>query len=202
MADLTPLDRLKANLRTSSIQKQNQPLFQVIDQLIGFVRDLQSTVNDIETTDALTSTPYLEIASDANQQPVVTTPVQVTFNHLIISNKCNFASNSVTITEAGVYTITGYFQTGETNPGHVNIDVWVRLNGVDVPFSNCRDFVSGTTDTTVIVTNVLLNLKATDVITIFMSVDDATKNAGLIHLAPGGEPVIPSASITLVKVSS
>lgn len=50
MADLTPIDRLKANLQTSGLSQKNHPLFQVIDQLIGYVRQFKlDTQNAIDT---------------------------------------------------------------------------------------------------------------------------------------------------------
>jgi len=45
MPALPPLDRLKSVLRQSGIQQTNQPLFQVIDQLINWARDAQVELN-------------------------------------------------------------------------------------------------------------------------------------------------------------
>lgn len=45
MANQTALDRLKAQLLTSGLQQRDQPLYQVINQLIGFLRD---SINDID----------------------------------------------------------------------------------------------------------------------------------------------------------
>jgi hypothetical protein len=44
MAD-TKLDRLKSQLLTSGLQKSNNALFQVVNQLIDFLRNLQNSVS-------------------------------------------------------------------------------------------------------------------------------------------------------------
>jgi hypothetical protein len=196
----TTLDRLKSQLLTSGLSQSNNALFQVIDQLITFLRDVTTTVNSLSNPDA--SSPYAEITSSVNQTPVVTTPIQITFNSSGLLNKFNFGANSLTVTENGIYRALFTGQIGETNNGQVNIDAWFRINGTDVPNSNNRHFVSLNSDAKVLVVDTLISMKVGDILTMFMSVDNATRVAGLIALTPAGEPAIPSAMLAVDKISN
>jgi hypothetical protein len=197
--NLKSLDILKSQLLTSGIQQQNNALFQVIDQLIGAARQIATDAATPSTP--IINNPYAEITSTVNQTPVVTTPVQVTFSAAGVLNKFNFGSNSLTVTENGVYRVIFTGQIGETNNGQVNIDVWFRKNGIDIPFSNNRHFVALNSDAKVLMVDSNVILSIGDILTVFMSVDNATRVAGLISIAPAGEPIIPSAMLSVDKIS-
>jgi hypothetical protein len=49
---LAPLDRLKAQLLQTGTQRSNNPLYQVIDQLIGVVRQNASDITALQNAEA------------------------------------------------------------------------------------------------------------------------------------------------------
>ena len=145
--------------------------------------------------------PYAELTDTTNQQPGVTTPIQVTFNTEGLIYGFTHSSGDLTALEAGNYLVAFTGQIGETANGQVNIDVWLRVNSTDLTNSNNRNYVRTTQDATVIIVDALVRLEKNDILKVFFSVDDATKGAGLLSLSPGGEPVIPSAMLLAHKIS-
>lgn len=55
----TKLDRLKSQLMDSGLQQKDNPLFQVVNQLISYLRQLQGFTNDSVTNLNNTSAPKI-----------------------------------------------------------------------------------------------------------------------------------------------
>lgn len=150
--------------------------------------------------------PYAQLSDSTNQIPLNTSGVQVTMNtndgingltHSISSNTGN-----VTIIESGVYFIMVVGQGGRTGVnGRLNHHIWLRKNTTDIPNTNASAVTNNTIDTTRITSNCSIRLISGDIIKVYQSVDDSTKSAGLIKIAPAGEPIIPSIIFTMYKIS-
>ncbi len=280
---LPDLDRLKVTLLKSGIQQKDQPLYQVINQLIDFLRKsigiLQSDVAAVSGGGGSTATtqiiqqllldgdsggdggdtipgpqgepgengmvpyfiaasetftvpefkqalfamnidnegiliidgflievddsdtlPYAQLSDTTTQAPGVTTPVLVTFNTEDELVAITHSGGNITILTSGIYQIIAGGQIGEVNNGKVNVDLWLKVNGSNVANSGVRNTISLNTDTKVVILNYILPLVVGDVVNVYMSVDDATKGAGLIPATPAGEAAIPSIMLTICKI--
>lgn len=147
--------------------------------------------------------PYAQLSSAVNQQPGVTTPVQVVFaTSDLLSNMTVAAGGNITISETGIYLFIAGAQVGKTGGGgqNVGIDMWMQNNGADLSNSNVRNSVTEVADTKVVVLNYIVSLTAGDVVKIMMSVSNTSMGAGLLVTNPVGEARIPSIIVSIVRV--
>ena len=145
--------------------------------------------------------PYLQASDTTDQQPGVTTPVQITMDTTDESKGITHSGGTVTVVEAGVYFIVAAVQSGETNTAAINHDVWMRKSDTDIPNSNTRYNIKSTTDSVVLVAQVAIRLAIGDTIKVYQSIDTTGKGAGAQATAPAGESKIPSIIFTMYKIS-
>ncbi|MFA6916489.1 MAG: hypothetical protein WC222_08840 [Parachlamydiales bacterium] len=147
--------------------------------------------------------PYASITDVTTQTPGTTNPTIVTLSTNEVLNGITHAPNTSAIIfpTAGVYVITISSQVGETIAGSTNIDFWIRLNGADVPRTNSRTNVTLATDVRISTISILIPLNAGDQIDLFQSVSAVGRGAGLLTIAPVGEPVSPSVALSISLVS-
>ncbi len=148
--------------------------------------------------------PALQLSDTTNQWPTTTGPTKITFNTIETNNDNRFSlinNSDIIVPENGVYAILAGAQIDEDQGGAVHIDIWLRKNNVDIPRTGCRTAVFNPNNDAVLILNWLGPLNSGDIVQIYQSVSDTTKNAGLHVETPSGEPVIPSILLTLYKVS-
>ncbi len=147
--------------------------------------------------------PYALISDVSTQTPGTINPTIVTLSTNEVLNGITHAPNTSAIIfpTAGVYLITISAQVGETVAGSTNIDFWIRLTGADVPRTNSRTNVALATDVRISTISILIRLSAGDQIDLFQSVSAVARGAGLLTIAPAGEPVAPSVVLAINLIS-
>jgi hypothetical protein len=110
-------------------------------------------------------------------------------------------TNRIYITQTGVYNIQYSAQLDHTGGGNVDFYIWIRINGINVPYSASKVVVAGPNAELVAAWNWVLTLKAGDYFEIAWQSPDTT--AILSHFAASGNiPEIPSVIITVTWVSN
>lgn len=152
---------------------------------------------------------YAQLSDSKNQCPLDTKPVPVRFdsNDFLsgISHKTDKEPEKITIEHEGTYFIVAAGQIGGEPPTNFSrfIDLWLRVNGTDVPNSNVRasipaSLVAG--NTYVLVCQAVMPFKKGDVLEVMLSVSVAENGLGLIATQPQGEPLIPSIIFSMYKI--
>jgi len=80
------------------------------------------------------------------------------------------------------------------------IDLWLRVNNIDVPNSNIRAVLIDPEEKTVAIMNSVLPLNRGDTLNIVMAAETIEEGLGLETIAPDGEPTIPSIIVTVVQL--
>ena len=71
--------------------------------------------------------------------PVANTANLMTLNSVADHNNISIVNNSkITVTNKGIYNIQFSAQFDKTDSGSDDIDIWLRIDGVNVPWSNTR----------------------------------------------------------------
>lgn len=167
-----------------------------------------SAVEFIESGGSGASTtvvPYIQLTDSTDQEPGVTTPVQVTMDTVDEQQGFSYSgpSGTITIPESGVYGMFAAGQVGkDSGSSVVNVNVWLRKNDVDIDNSNVRNSIKQSDDTKVVLTQNAIRFSINDTLKIYFSVSDATKGAGLKVFNPAGEPRIPSIIFTMFKIGN
>lgn len=149
--------------------------------------------------------PHAQLSSTVTQQPIVTTPVLITMNQNDdlsgITHSTTINSDRIIIRKKTTYFILAAAQVGKTSgTTNVNIDIWLRKNGVDVPNSNTRAGIVLSTDTQVLVSQTIVDMNKDDYFQIMLSVSSLSQGAGIIASSPSGEPAIPSIIVSIYEV--
>lgn len=111
--------------------------------------------------------------------------------------------SKVYIDHNGTYFILVGGQIAKPSGGALHLlDLWIRLNGVDVANSNVRIGVSAAGAADVIVINYAGRLVAGDYIEVVQAVDNVIDSLGLYALTGlAGGPLVPSIILTIVRLS-
>lgn len=151
-------------------------------------------------------TPAAQLSHAKSIQPNVTKPVYVPMdsNDYInggITHSSTRNPADVIINEAGTYLIVAAGQVGKTSGTTTcNVDLWLGLNGEFVANSNTRASVNVKNDTTVLVSQAIMPLKANDIVNTVMSVSTTGQGCGLINISSPAEPNIPAIIFSIVKI--
>jgi len=108
----------------------------------------------------------------------------------------------VTITEAGLYNFQFSAQLNKNSGGSSAIDVyiWARLNGVDVPETNTRVTIQGPNSYTVAAWNLMFNVTAGQYFQLMWGSTDPHAEVAYIA-APTIGPVVPAVILTVNRVA-
>jgi hypothetical protein len=132
--------------------------------------NLAITDGVISATGIVADSYYGKFFSSTTQtNPVVSTANLISFPNTVLNNEITTSGTAITFNKAGVYTITYEVQAEITTGGGGDIDIWVRLNGVDLPNSNSITTIPGGGNRTIINRSFLVNIVATEVATILWS---------------------------------
>jgi len=113
----------------------------------------------------------------------------------------DFEKGDIMIKQSGMYLIIAAPQVGKTR-GTRNrwIDFWVRVNNVDVAYSNIRRVLTDSQEKDVIPLNMVTSLNRGDTMNIMMSGETENEGIGIEAIEPDGEPAIPSIIVTIVQL--
>jgi len=113
----------------------------------------------------------------------------------------DFEKGDIMIKQSGMYLIIAAPQVGKTK-GTRNrwIDFWVRVNNVDVAYSNIRRVLTDSQEKDVIPLNMVTPLNRGDTLNIMMSGETENEGIGIEAIEPDGEPAIPSIIVTIVQL--
>jgi len=115
------------------------------------------------------------------------------------------SSNRITVAHAGVYNIqySIQFQNIGTGNKNYNVDVWFRLNGVDIPDSNSVYWIASKNSTVngemIAAVNYVLSLNAGDYIQILWAVSDV--DISIVTLPAASSPTVPRTPGVIVTVT-
>lgn len=110
-------------------------------------------------------------------------------------------TNKVFISEDGAYNIQFSAQLDKTGGGNTNIFIWIRVNGVDVPYSASKMVIAGPNDEKIAAWNWVLLFKGGDYFEIAWS-SPSTDAVLLAQTASSPVPAIPSVIVTVTWVSN
>jgi hypothetical protein len=110
-------------------------------------------------------------------------------------------TDRVYVTQTGVYNIQFSAQLDQTGGGNTHFDIWIRVNGQNVPYSATKVVIAGPNDEKVAAWNWVLTLKANDYFEIAWA-SPSTDAILLAEVATGNVPEIPSVIITVTWVSA
>jgi hypothetical protein len=153
-------------------------------------------------------TPAAQLSHTVSIQPNDTKPVYVPLNSNDyinggITHSSTRNSADVIINEAGSYLIVAAGQVGKTSGSTTcNVDLWLSQNGGFVANSNTRASINTANDTTVLVSQAIMPLKANDTINTIMSVSATGQGCGLINIAPTNAPNIPAIIFSIVRIGN
>jgi len=110
-------------------------------------------------------------------------------------------TNRIYISQTGVYNIQFSAQLDHLGGGNTHFDIWIRINGINVPYSATKVVVAGPNDEKVAAWNWVLTLKANDYFEIAWA-SPSTDAILLQEPGTGDIPEIPSVIITVTWVSN
>lgn len=110
-------------------------------------------------------------------------------------------TNRLYVTQTGVYNIAFSAQLDHLGGGNTTAYIWIRVNGIAVPYSASKVVIAGPNDEKVTAWNWVLTLGANDYIEIAWA-SPSTDTILLAEPAAGNIPAIPSVIVTMTWVSS
>jgi len=147
--------------------------------------------------------------SDTTTQQVdaINTPKARTFDQItpgvngVVANGVSVVSSSrITVAVGGIYQLVYSAQLTKTDSGNDVMDIWIRINGVDVPFSNSESTLSSTLHL-VSTSSWMLTLASGDYVQLMYSSADVNTHITAIPAQTGpARPAGPSVITTLMQV--
>jgi len=133
---------------------------------------------------------------------VASTPTAITYNSADVTNGIDLVIGSpsqIRVSKTGLYQVQFSIQFDKTGGGTSQVDVWLRVNGTDVPDSASQVVVAGTNGETVLTVPYMLNLNALDRIEVVFASTDATMEVASFPAltTPYVRPAIPSIITTV-----
>lgn len=147
---------------------------------------------------------YYDTTTQTN--PVANVANLMTFNSVYDSGngtQFNVAkdTNRITVGETGVYNIQFSAQLDKTGGGNTEIYIWIRINGIDVPYSASKMIIAGPNDEKIAAWNWVLTLNSGD----YFQIAWSSPSTGVVLLAQAASspvPAIPSVIVTVTWVSN
>lgn len=218
MAQITTTKAPALTLTPTQFSQIHFDLFNA--QLRVYFNTIDSFNATLSTGDGGSSLSFPHIgASDTTDQYATAdnTPTIVKWNTLDSGSGFTLnANNSATATYAGVYKIDYSLEYANTNNAQHDVDIWLRINGVDVPGSTSKVTIparksAGVFGYALAVSFVMFTLDANDVIELYWATDKAfivSPAADGVYMeykaaqtSPFAHPSIPSAVGTITFVS-
>jgi hypothetical protein len=135
---------------------------------------------------------------------VANTPTAIVFNTIEYQNGITLAtlpsSSEIYVPVNGVYKFSYSIQLDKSGGGNSLCDIWIRVNGNNVPRSASRCIVAGQTGETFPYCEYILNLTGGDKIQVIFASSDATM-AATAFPATATIPAIPSIISNIYRLS-
>jgi hypothetical protein len=135
---------------------------------------------------------------------VANTPKAMVFNQTtpgvngVSAVGVSVVSNSrITVANTGTYTLSFSAQLSKTDAGNDTMDIWLRKNGVDVPFSNSEITITASLKTVATSTFVIDLVAGNYLELMFSSADTASS---LFAIPPGVAPVRPAGPSVIISI--
>jgi hypothetical protein len=121
-----------------------------------------------------------------------------------IAQFCAFSGSTIEILKAGVWKFAYSVQLDKTGGGTEYVDIWIKINGSNVPRSSSRTTVQGNNGENFVMCEYILDFNLNDKIQVyFTSPDDTMKLAYFAGTGsvPNEVPAVPSIISTLVQLT-
>ena len=146
-----------------------------------------------------------QFSSAQSQRPNTMDPVEVILDTqedtIGKEHTINFNKGDIAVKNSGMYLIIAGPQIGKLKGDKPRwIDVWLRVNNVDVPNSNVRAIVKDACEKDVMITQTVTRLNDGDTLNIMMSVESPEEGLGIEAIQPIGEPLVPSIILTILQL--
>jgi hypothetical protein len=106
------------------------------------------------------------------------------------------------IQQEGIYHLSCHAQIQKTSGAAGEfVDMWYRLNGVDIPGTASRNSVVNNNDLKVLLCDVIKLLVVGDLIQVYCAVSNTGSGLGLYMFTNGVGPVVPSVELFMVKLN-
>jgi hypothetical protein len=109
-------------------------------------------------------------------------------------------TSRIIVSETGIYNIQFSAQLDKNNSSPSDITIWLRINGVDVPYSATKLIIKDNTSETVAAWNFVVSLRSGDYFELVWNSSDSTMVL-LAEAATSTVPAIPSVILTVTWVS-
>ena len=129
-------------------------------------------------------------------------PTAITYNSTDVTNGISLVvgqDSQIQVSKAGLYQFQFSAQLDKSGGGTSTVELWLRKNGTDIPYSATQVVVAGTNGETVMTVPFFLQLAANDYIEVVFASGDATMCiAGFPAItSPYTRPAIPSIIVTM-----
>jgi hypothetical protein len=125
----------------------------------------------------------------------------MTLNSIASANNITVVAGSkITVTNTGIYNIQFSAQLDKTDSGTDDVDIWLRIDGVDVPWSNTRVTMTNNNTKLVAAWNWMMPMNAGQYAQLMWSSADTSMRlfAQLAQTGPT-RPAIPSLIVTVQR---
>jgi hypothetical protein len=102
----------------------------------------------------------------------VATPVP--YDTTEIAQFCGFSGSTIEVTKAGVWKFAYSVQLDKSGGGVNSVDMWIKINGSNVPRSSSRTTVQGNNGENFVMCEYILDLNLNDKIQVYFTSPDAT----------------------------
>ena len=181
----------------------NQYSRQFMDQFINILRLNTNTIANAINAPKVFASYY----SDADQTNSGAAAVnKLKYNNIVVSygTALDAPGSRIYVAEGGIYNIQFSAQLDRTGAGPPSeVYIWVRQNGIDVPYSAGKVVIQSATAETVAAWNYVLRLSSNDYVELVWASSDTTAiiRAVLPATGPPAIPGIPSVIATICWVS-
>jgi hypothetical protein len=147
-----------------------------------------------------------QFSSSITQRPTTLGPAKIVIDTCQDSSgqelSVDFIKGDIKVKKSGAYLIIAGAQIGKLAGDKPRwIDFWLRVNNLDVPYSNVRAIVKDSVMKDVVIVQVVRRLNKGDTLNVIMSVEVADEGLGIETIRPAGEPVIPSIILTILQLT-
>ncbi len=135
--------------------------------------------------------------------PTASTANKMRFNSTQASKSVNIVNNDIYVDFDGLYNIQFSAQLDKTDSGIDDVDIWLRYNGIDVPWTNTRVTMAGNNSKVVAAWNFYQAMTASSYFNLMWSSPDTDVRLYAIGTQSNPtRPAIPSVILTVDKISS
>lgn len=121
-----------------------------------------------------------------------------------IAQFCAYSGSTIEILKAGVWKFAYSIQLDKSSGGTEYVDIWIKINGSNVPRSASRTTVAGQNGENFVMCEYILDLNLYDKIQVYFTSPDNTMKLAYFAsggVAPNDYPTVPAIISTLVQLT-